>query len=553
MLSTQMSSNPVGGGYDQDEDEDVCDDQIPDANPAAAESPNRSSSFLFDSMYDSPLLGALRPNQVPDQPGEEQSSSQEVAMDRPLPLIQQRRRSELLTNQEAEEQEAVQWGESFLNLSEWGDSLLVGEHFLDRQSLLRHMKRTESEQELQQLSKDCDIGDGPLVVSQLGHCRVQPLLSATVQNERDKEKADNRQARTAKALSGNDFEPSGRHEMIREKGDTATQVEKETEECVFSNNDVLTHPHAHKGSESSLYCSPGLQEIFDRWPSMSDQPGSENPQTQADASDAPDVPELKLAQQSGAAKKDFHQGRVSRTENTPERPGSAGDLIPPTQETPPVTPRVKLTTSVQSPITAQPFQLSTSSNAFQDKTAAKKYQTGNYNRLSDAACASISKREANRVTIKELKAATHVSLKPSQNLHRPAEHTSPPHPSPQPEPPSDTESPQSLEGFTLQLSQDASLCCSNSGTFSIVDVASDRRLFDTFIKEWKTKERFAVALACEKREHKQQSEGGIGGKHKRGNQNINTDVTILYLNLCQAFIPLPEQYFMCRCLFFVQH
>ncbi|XP_037530280.1 DNA polymerase theta [Nematolebias whitei] len=271
-----MTSNPAGCCNDQDKD--VCDDQIPDANPAA-ESPNRSSSFLFDSMYDSPLLGALRPNQVPDQPDEEQSSSQEVAMDRPLPLIQQRRRSKRLTNQEAEEQEAVQWGESFLNLSEWGDSLLVGEHFLDRQSLLRPMKRTESEQELQQPSKDCD--------------------------------------------------------------------------------------------------------------------------------------------------------------------------------------------------------------------------------------------SANRVMIKELRAATHVSLQTSQDLHCPTEHTSPPHSSPQPEPPSDTESPLSLEGFTLQLSQDASLCCSNSGTFSIIDVASDRCLFDTFIEEWKKKERFAIALACEKREHNQQSEGGIGGKHKR--------------------------------------
>uniref|UniRef100_A0A3Q2Z9D7 DNA polymerase theta n=1 Tax=Kryptolebias marmoratus TaxID=37003 RepID=A0A3Q2Z9D7_KRYMA len=132
--------------------------------------------------------------------------------------------------------------------------------------------------------------------------------------------------------------------------------------------------------------------------------------------------------------------------------------------------------------------------------------------LSDAARGSVSKQEANRVT-EELKSAARSSSKTSPKLYHPTECASPP--PPPPPPPSDTESPVSLEGFTLQLSQDASLCCSNSGAFSVIDVASDRRLFDTFIREWKTKERFSIALACEKREPKQQSEGVIGGKHKR--------------------------------------
>uniref|UniRef100_I3JQT8 DNA polymerase theta n=1 Tax=Oreochromis niloticus TaxID=8128 RepID=I3JQT8_ORENI len=79
----------------------------------------------------------------------------------------------------------------------------------------------------------------------------------------------------------------------------------------------------------------------------------------------------------------------------------------------------------------------------------------------------------------------------------PPRHSAPPS-SPQPQPPSDTESPVFHESFTLQLSQDASVCSSNSGTFSIIDVASDRRLFETFIKEWKTKQHYSLALACER-------------------------------------------------------
>lgn len=515
-----MASNPTDGGNDRDKEEDVCDDQVPEADPAAAESPNRSSSFLFDSMYDSPLLVALRPNQMPDQPDQEQSSSHEVAVDGPLPSTQQKRCSELLANQEAEEQEAVQWGESFFNLSEWGDSLLVGEHFLGRQSLLRHAKRTESEQELQQPNEGRDICDEPLLISQLG--RKRPLLTASIQTECDEEKADNHQAHTRQILNSKDFEPNGRQVIIHEKGDTVSALSVEKgKNGEEGNSAAFTHLRVQNESESALYCSPGLQEIFDRWPSMSDQSGSETLQTQATASNTPGVPGFpppdvqqgrkRKMSQSDAAKNDFHKGHTSRheRENTPERPDSAGDLVPPTQERPPVTPRVKLTTSsVQSPVTAQPLQQSTPSNRSQDKLAARKHpapQTGNYHHLSDAACASVSKQEANRATTKEMKSTAHSSCKTNQSLYFPSESASPPLPPhyPQPKPPPDAESPLSLEGFTLQLSQDASLCCSNSGTFSIIDVASDRHLFDTFVKEWETKERFSIALACEKSKHRQ--------------------------------------------------
>uniref|UniRef100_A0A8C4ISJ4 DNA polymerase theta n=1 Tax=Dicentrarchus labrax TaxID=13489 RepID=A0A8C4ISJ4_DICLA len=195
---------------------------------------------------------------------------------------------------------------------------------------------------------------------------------------------------------------------------------------------------------------------------------------------------------------------------------SSGDLIPPTQETPPVTPRVKLTTSsVQSPLTAQPLSRSTPSTLPPQKptiTKCPKSRSGRNDRLSEG----VAHIKQSNSTLKTLhvphsSSKTRPQLHTNQNLGPPRDPPS----SPRPVPPSDVESPVTDEGFTLQLSQDASLCSSNSGTFSIIDVASDRRLFGTFINEWKTKERYSLALACEKREHRQQPEEEIGGKHKR--------------------------------------
>ncbi|XP_072239390.1 DNA polymerase theta [Leuresthes tenuis] len=492
--SHQISPAPVASDEgDEDQNEDALDDQHPEANQAASESPNRSSSFLFDSMYESPVVAAVKPHHVPDLPDEEESASQEVRVECLLPMTHQRRHSELLANQEAEEQEAIQWGESFFNLSEWGDSLLVGEHFLERRSLLRHAENTEREQEVQQPNIDC-------------------------QNERDEEK---------------DVNAGERHEMIHAEGETAkerkTNEEKEEEiDALCSDNAVLKHSPVQNAPESTFYCSPGLQEIFDRWPSMTEQPGHTACQTQAAAAatntaDAPLLPqpviqqvrEGKKSQQHDAANNDSQKGQPSQKgkENATERPGSACDLIPPTQETPPVTPRVKLTTSfVQSTVTTRPLGQSTPSNPLQEESANIKCPTSH---TGNNVSASDSKNEAK----KELKSVPRSSSNTKPLLHRskdpslPTERVSPP--SPQPKPPSDTEPPETLEGFTLQLSQDASLCSSNSETFSIIDVASNRRLFDTFIKEWKTKKRYSVALACEKEKQRQLPEAEIGGKHKR--------------------------------------
>ncbi|MEQ2182872.1 hypothetical protein GOODEAATRI_026781, partial [Goodea atripinnis] len=462
-----ISPSPAGRGKHQGKDENTRDNRLPDNNKDAAESPNRSSSFLFDSMYDSPLLDALQPNQLP-KPGDEEESVGPW----PAASAQQRRRSELLANQEAEEQEADQWGKSFFNLSEWGDSLLVGEHFLERQSLLRHAERTEENQERQQPNK-------------------VPVLKS--QNESDKKKAGNDQP-----CNQNDKPSTAKY---FDEGRTAQQVDNKTNEenSKLEENYDFEHPHFQTSPKSAFYCSPGLQEIFDRWPSMSDQPGSSNSQTQAaaaatgttDASECPQ-PVTQLGRKGGKSQQRDSPQRVQLS----ERPGSAGDVIPPTQETPPVTPRVKLTTSsVHSPVVTHPLKQSTTSNRLPDCATS---HTGN-NHLMAGVSFFDSRKQKNTLT--------------AQSLFLPPGSAACP-PSPQPKPPSDTESSVSPEGFTLQLSQDASLCCSNSGSFSIIDVASNRRLFATFIKEWKTKERFSIALACEKREHGQQPEDEIGGKHR---------------------------------------
>lgn len=512
----QVSPEPEGGGDDGD-------DEAPIANQVASNSLNRSSSFLFDSLYDSSLLAGLSPHQAldqSDQSDEEQPAGQEL----PVLSAQERRRSELLANQEAEEQEAVQWGESSFNLSEWGDSLFVGEHFLERQSLLRHSER--SLQELEAKSRDKALPEEHLSKSspEPSHIPTQPHCIVSP-SEHEKDKAET----FANDEYGN--QPNGNQGRIDKEGESGERVGKEKEVKM----NVVLHNNA---PESTFNCSPGLQEIFDRWPSMSDQlwenttTGHKSSQTltahtaAANKVAAPHPPQSSahvsrergdVKTQSAAAESDSQpaQSPTHDTENVRERPGSAGDLIPPTQETPPVTPRVKLTTtSVQSPLTAQPLNQSTPSAlppGNSSTTKCCKSHSGHGKHLPESASSKQSnsmsdwnhKHQLKQSKLRpesELKSAPCSRSKPKEKRSPPASHT---------------ESPVT-EGFTLELSQDASLCSSNSGTFSIIDVASDRHLFDTFVKEWKTKERYSVALACEKREREQQPEEEIGGKHKRG-------------------------------------
>ncbi|XP_070840346.1 DNA polymerase theta [Chaetodon trifascialis] len=526
--SHQISPGPGGDNVAEDKDEGGDEDDVLGAGQAAFESANRSSSFLFDSLYDSSLLAGLSPHQLLDQLDEEESAVQEIGDQRPILSTQERRRSELLANQEAERQEAIQWGESSFSLSEWGDSLFVGEHFLERQSLLKHRERTQKEQgashhEAQQPNTDLTEERLPAPQPQPKQTLPQPTAATTTttQNEYDKNKATKNHAHTQRIKqhknAENDSKPGRRQGTINKEG-----APQNAPGCTF-------------------YCSPGLQEIFDRWPSMSDQCWQNTPTghtashtliNAADTAAGPDLPQPSVQVdrnrgkpnvQVAAAESDSREQQPSRhdSEGATERPGSAGDLIPPTQETPPVTPRVKLTTSsVQSPLTRQPLNQSTPSARLPRKPAitnCPKSHAGGSDHPSEAVPETkqpnSSSDSSHRQQLGQKPKTLPVPPETKPLLHT-DQNVSPS--SIRPGIPSDEESPVTDEGFTLQLSQDASLCSSNSGTFSIVDVASDRRLFDTFIKEWKTKERYSLALACEKREHRSQPEGETGGKHKRG-------------------------------------
>ncbi|CAJ1052154.1 LOW QUALITY PROTEIN: DNA polymerase theta [Xyrichtys novacula] len=544
--SQEISAAPAGDHLLDDRDEDADEDEALFADQAASESANRSSSFLFDSLYSSSLLAGLSPPQILDQSGEEEeakeeeekaeereSVGQEIRDDFLPPSTQRRRRSKLLANQEAEEQEAIQWGESSFNLSEWGDTFLVGEHFLERRSLLsRQTQRNQKEQGTSQPNPDRVPTEGQAseLQNKPSHIQTQPKSTSktAARNEQDKDRASNDRGSTCKITQNNrtlnNKKANIREETMNEEEENTERGEKRVNKGEGTSDVLSVNTVFQNVPEGILYCSPGLQEIFDSWPSMSDQPwddtttGHAARNTHRNTADAPDVlqvdgverkPNIQAVSTDCESSDDKHSKHDS--EQVTERPTSAADLIPPTQETPPVTPRVKLTTSsVQSPLIARPSNQSKPAQSLQSRP-------GYRDNLSEAAAESKErhKREKNAKT--ELVSHSNLKSNPSINSnHNPSPPAGPASPSSPPQRlPSDAESSVIEEGFTLQLSQDASLCASNSGTFSIIDVASDRRLFETFITEWKTKERFSLALACEKREHREEPEGGIGGKHKR--------------------------------------
>ncbi|XP_053912171.1 DNA polymerase theta [Cuculus canorus] len=72
------------------------------------------------------------------------------------------------------------------------------------------------------------------------------------------------------------------------------------------------------------------------------------------------------------------------------------------------------------------------------------------------------------------------------------------------------------QGFSLQLSQDVFPSVSLSPeNFTIIDVASDKALFQTFVAEWKEKSRFSISVACERRKRFLSPKSTIGGKFKK--------------------------------------
>ncbi|XP_061221386.1 DNA polymerase theta isoform X2 [Neopsephotus bourkii] len=72
------------------------------------------------------------------------------------------------------------------------------------------------------------------------------------------------------------------------------------------------------------------------------------------------------------------------------------------------------------------------------------------------------------------------------------------------------------QGFSLQLSQDVfPLVPLSAESFTIIDVASDKELFQTFVAEWKEKSRFSISVACERTKCLLSPKSTIGGKFRQ--------------------------------------
>ncbi|XP_060747500.1 DNA polymerase theta isoform X2 [Tachysurus vachellii] len=353
-------------------------------------SPNRSSSFLFDSLYDSSILEAME---------DEAGFAEEYENDKSVDANTSSRSPTMPLNNEnkvvveVEDQEAVQWGESSFNLSEWGDSLLIGEHYLEKRNSGFKVCAGPKDS-MREADKPCYTDD---VVSEI-------LVSQT-------------NARRSESMT-----------------------------------------------DSSFHLSPGMQDLFDKW---SDQFSTfHEPQGQLNTNVTEQKVESAVVEPERASQKcsdDLHVGKGNSVNH---------DLIPPTPVCEPVTPRVKMTTSaVQSPLN---------------------HQTHIESRLH--LCPNSGPKDNQQLCV-ELKAR------------------------------SQSETSVTDEGFSLQLSQAASIsgsAFSSSQSFSIIDVASDKRLFETFVKEWKTKKRFSLAVACEKKDGTAQPESVIGSKFKKATTPMRT-------------------------------
>uniref|UniRef100_A0A8C3R617 DNA polymerase theta n=1 Tax=Cyanoderma ruficeps TaxID=181631 RepID=A0A8C3R617_9PASS len=72
------------------------------------------------------------------------------------------------------------------------------------------------------------------------------------------------------------------------------------------------------------------------------------------------------------------------------------------------------------------------------------------------------------------------------------------------------------QGFSLQLSQDVfPFVPLSAESFTIIDVASDKALFQTFVAEWKEQSRFSISVACERTKCLLSPRSVIGGKFKK--------------------------------------
>ncbi|XP_070990897.1 DNA polymerase theta [Oncorhynchus clarkii lewisi] len=647
----QILDNQILAGDNDDDDGPFPPPSAHRSSGTNENSLNGSSSFLFDSLYDSSLLAGLSH----DSHQSEEEKEGPVVMETSLLSNQQRQRSGLIANQEAEEQEAVQWGESSFNLSEWGDSLLVGEHFLERRSLLRHTEGLQHEQDCGQTDRpQPDHGETEQQGPQPNHSNGQTDDRGRGKNTHDQclterpqhnhsgllyEPKDNHNQtdRLTQNTGGEEVEPSwserrgekrreGMRNVVGEErgekgGDGGVEKERDVRGVAVCESRLFKRPASRRDggrereeerekwreSEPSLLCSPGLQDIFDRWPSMSDQPSQhpllppahtlshtavDNQDSEDSLTGLTDLTALGRAEEDRETEdsltdltalvrteEDRETGETSvrcgetrqplrekegerRGENNVRwggtwgqlgereegRSGGAhGDLIPPTQET------VKLT--ISSTPTPRPI-----------------HQSAHSSRLPDQPAVSVGPQflKPDPKTDTHSHSAPKIDLKPPplpKTDPKPPPHPKtdpkpPPHPKTDPKPPPKTDtkpppktdtkpppktdtkpppqpktlldsppvlsSPSSLtdEGFTLQLSQDASLSPSSpSGGLAIIDVASDRTLFYTFIEEWRRKERYSLVPVCQTIEHG--GDGGIGGRQMRGLPRCSSGSVVL--------------------------
>ncbi|XP_048838928.1 DNA polymerase theta [Brienomyrus brachyistius] len=341
---------------------------------------NGSSGFLFDSLYDSLVLdGLVEEEQTKDCIGGIADN-----------LFEQKQQSEEMP---LDNQEAIQWGESSFNLSEWGDSLQTGELYLDK-------------------------------LNNVFKCDEQSI--------------------SVRANAVQDFGNDGvtESDALRDRS--------------------LLHP--------TFSLSPGMQDIFDKWTSMTDQC---------------------VASQEANGEKGCEATEQSVERAAQEKDSNVEmDVISGTQCELPLG-------HIKTRVCQSPFEKDTVKNPSRYQVA-RTHTTLNREPV-------ISRVELNSSTAQlPLVLHSEVQQDPQGDLGSDT----------------DLEPEASLinRSFSLQLSQDASLqeCIPSSvESFSIIDVTSNLSLFNTFVKEWKTKSRFSVAVSCENRGHMLSPSSTIGGKMKK--------------------------------------
>ncbi|XP_053561115.1 DNA polymerase theta [Bombina bombina] len=240
-------------------------------------------------------------------------------------------------------------------------------------------------------------------------------------------------------------------------------------------------------SGGSFNLSPGMQDALDQWPSPSgnltfsangpdmSSNSTSNFQRLTDFNDE-ENPQILISNHSFLDVDSLNStliGVLENKRNSASRPGSRKELVPPTPPSQTVTGRVVGMSLIKSGTNRQ--KMETRRNP-----------------------ALLSLETEDRM----------LHLERELPNHDPAE-------VPAPKSPKDTSIID--EGFSLQLSQDVAfpVPLSNSEAFSIIDVASDQTLFHTFLKEWRSQNRFAISVACEQRKQPLTSKTVIGKRFQQ--------------------------------------